>query len=76
MSRLRNIISKIKKIRGMHLTPVATTYSIFLSWESIRKLSSNFKIGFPRRTLAEIIYSGCGGPKDFNALDAKTTEPG
>jgi hypothetical protein len=60
----------------MHLAPVAATYSILPSWESIRKLPSNFKIGFPRRTLTEIIFSGGGGPKDFDALDAKTTGPG
>ena len=65
-----------KLFGGMHLTPVATIYSILPLWRSIRKLPRNFKIGLPRRTLVGTICSVCGGPKDFDALDAETTGPG
>jgi len=65
---------KLERNSFMHLTSVTPAYSIFLSWGRIRQLSGDFMSGFLSRTFAEIIYSGCGAPKDFDALDAK--QPG
>ena len=60
----------------MHLTPVSTTYSIFLYGGLPRKLARIWKPFCDRGNLSPIIFSSCVGPMVFDVPAVEIRMPG